>query len=90
MENTVNIVNNHDKDEKKVDINSEIKSADDFRNEIENLDFKNLAWWENFVSPALRLHEKIFAKLFFVRKFSLANPSANPSVENTLVNSALP
>ena len=37
MLNTVNIVNIHDKHENKVDIKSEMESADDFNDEIGNL-----------------------------------------------------
>ena len=40
------------------------------------LNFKHSVfnWWENFVYPALKLHEKMFTQPFYVRKFLLPKP----------------
>ena len=37
MLNTINIVNIHDKEESKIDVKSEMESAEDFDDEIDNV-----------------------------------------------------
>ena len=77
MLNTANIVNIHDKHENKVDINSEMESADDFVDGIDNLGLSKLSiilLVGKFCLPNLETARKIDHPTFLCQKISFTQP----------------
>ena len=76
-----------EKGENNLGTESEKDNADNADDELDNFKLYQFGidWWENFVYPSLKIHEKSFTHPFLFPKFLLPNPflfGTNPSVNN--------